>query len=342
MPADLLAELARDDPATLARIDAQNPARLRRAWEVLRATGRPLSDGKITPSRGLPCPWPYCLPLLLDANREWLAERRIATRFDRYARRGRAVRRRGPTCRAGTGAGGARKAIGAPELIAHLRGEMTLDPPGGPRSPRRANKITGGPVPKRQRNLVLRPNAAPGRPCRSRDGETWRSAAACPCLIPPTHRKPCTAMFRLVLFRVHYRVLSLGKLRMRDPWRDRDAARSGQSSPLLDHPWAGAGHRQTASPRLTGRTRPCSYPPGCRMALELPSQMQGLNCACPPTRALGLPERPFPSARHQHRGAGKLTSHLEKIEREIAAQAPAMERAMAGYGLLSRPGWSAN
>ena len=124
MPADLLAELARDDPATLARIDAQNPARLRRAWEVLRATGRPLSDWQDhTAPPALPVA--DCLPLLLDADRDWLAAR-IATRFDRMLDAGALEEARANLPRWDR-AGGARKAIGAPELIAHLRGEMTLD-----------------------------------------------------------------------------------------------------------------------------------------------------------------------------------------------------------------------
>jgi tRNA dimethylallyltransferase len=40
---DLLSWLRAHDPDTVARIDTQNPARLRRAWEVLCGTGRPLS-----------------------------------------------------------------------------------------------------------------------------------------------------------------------------------------------------------------------------------------------------------------------------------------------------------
>jgi tRNA dimethylallyltransferase len=40
----LVADLARHDPATLARIDRSNPMRVQRAWEVLAATGRGLSQ----------------------------------------------------------------------------------------------------------------------------------------------------------------------------------------------------------------------------------------------------------------------------------------------------------
>jgi len=123
-PADLLDDLTRDDPAILARIDPQNPARLRRAWEVLRATGRPLSawqDETAPPA----LPLSDGLPLLIDADRDWL-NARIATRFDRMLAGGALEEARANLPRWDR-AGGARKAIGAPELIAHLRGEITLE-----------------------------------------------------------------------------------------------------------------------------------------------------------------------------------------------------------------------
>jgi len=123
-PAALLEELRRGDPAIVARIDTQNPARLRRAWEVLRATGRPLSawqDATEAPALPLAAP----VPLLLDADRDWL-NARIALRFDRMLEAG-ALAEAEANLHRWDKAGGARKAIGASELIAHLRGEMTLD-----------------------------------------------------------------------------------------------------------------------------------------------------------------------------------------------------------------------
>jgi len=123
-PAALLADLARSDPALVARMDTQNPARLRRAWEVLRATGRPLSvwqDETAPPA----LPLTDCLALLLDADRDWLAAR-IATRFDKMLALGALDEARANLPR-WERAGGARKAIGAPELVAHLRGEMSLE-----------------------------------------------------------------------------------------------------------------------------------------------------------------------------------------------------------------------
>jgi tRNA dimethylallyltransferase len=123
-PGDLLADLGRDDPRILARIDTQNPARLRRAWEVMAATGRPLSawqDDTAPPA----LPLDAALPLVLEADRDWLAAR-IATRFDAMLVAGALDEARANLPRWDR-AGGAAKAIGAPELIAHLRGEITLE-----------------------------------------------------------------------------------------------------------------------------------------------------------------------------------------------------------------------
>lgn len=121
--AQLLSDLQREDPEIVARIDRQNPARLRRAWEVLRATGRPLSAWQAeTAAPDLP---PGAAEaLVLDTDRDWL-NTRIAARFDRMLDAGALDEARSNLHR-WADAGGARKAIGAPELIAHLRGEMTL------------------------------------------------------------------------------------------------------------------------------------------------------------------------------------------------------------------------
>lgn len=121
--AAMLADLDREDPVIAARIDRANPMRVQRAWEVLRATGRPLSDWQAdTPAPALPLA--ACQPLLLEAEPGWL-NARIETRFDRMLGAGALDEARAVLplwdC-----AKGARKAIGAPALIAHLRGELSL------------------------------------------------------------------------------------------------------------------------------------------------------------------------------------------------------------------------
>ncbi|WP_240610936.1 tRNA (adenosine(37)-N6)-dimethylallyltransferase MiaA [Oceaniglobus ichthyenteri] len=117
----LLADL---DPATLARIDTANPARIQRAWEVWRTTGTGLAtwqDSTPPPHLALAA----TLPVVLDAPPEWLSPR-IGRRFDQMLAQGAL-----DEVRANAADWDARRpssrAIGAPELLAHLRGEMTLD-----------------------------------------------------------------------------------------------------------------------------------------------------------------------------------------------------------------------
>lgn len=118
--AGLLAEL---DPATAARIDRANPARVQRAWEVLRATGRGLADWQDEAAAPLLPPGEAQL-LLLEAGRDWLAER-IGRRFDAMLAEGALDEVRAVLPSWAPGAPWAR-AIGARELVAHLRGELPL------------------------------------------------------------------------------------------------------------------------------------------------------------------------------------------------------------------------
>ncbi len=118
--AALLAEL---DPATAARIDPLNPARVQRAWEVQAATGRGLAAWQDdTPPPALPLN--ACTALVIEADRDWLAER-IDRRFDLMLAEGALDEVRAVLPIWESGALWA-KAIGAPELVAHLRGEVDL------------------------------------------------------------------------------------------------------------------------------------------------------------------------------------------------------------------------
>ena len=117
----LLAEL---DAATAERIDVANPMRVQRAWEVLRVTGRGLASWQDeTPAPLLPLEGAQ--PLLMDAPKDWLTPR-IERRFDAMLKGGAIdeARRNAPAWRADLPSA---KAIGAAELVAHVRGEMTLD-----------------------------------------------------------------------------------------------------------------------------------------------------------------------------------------------------------------------
>ena len=112
------------DPATAARIDRANRARVQRAWEVLQTTGRPLADWQdATPPPLLPLA--QATAIAIDAPKDWLTPR-IARRFEMMLAGGaldeaRAMRARWDPALPSS------RAIGAAELIAHLDGDMTLE-----------------------------------------------------------------------------------------------------------------------------------------------------------------------------------------------------------------------
>lgn len=111
------------DSATRRRIDLRNPARVQRAWEVLRATGRGLADWQADTPPPLIAP-DAAQRILITADRDWLAER-IASRFQTMMAEGALAEARAMLPHWNPSAQWAR-AIGAPELIAHLSGEIDL------------------------------------------------------------------------------------------------------------------------------------------------------------------------------------------------------------------------
>lgn len=120
-PQALLDEI---DPATTARIDRLNPVRIQRAWEVQRATGRGLAAWQDeTPAPLLPLA--DSETLLIDADKDWLLAR-INRRFDAMLANGALDEVRANMAGWDPDRPSA-KAIGAPDLIAHLRGEITLE-----------------------------------------------------------------------------------------------------------------------------------------------------------------------------------------------------------------------
>lgn len=111
------------DVPTRERIDIRNPARVQRAWEVLRASGRGLAEWQA--ETGPPLIGPdQAQRIVLNADRDWLAGR-IARRFDAMLREGALdeVRRMLPQWDARRQWA---RAIGAPELVAHLQGRIDL------------------------------------------------------------------------------------------------------------------------------------------------------------------------------------------------------------------------
>lgn len=116
----LLAEI---DPLTRARIDKQNPARIQRAWEVLKTTGRGLADWQDDTGPAL-LPAGSATLLRLDCDRDWLAER-IDRRFDAMIATGAIDEVRNILPIWDPAALWA-KAIGAPEIVAYMQGVITL------------------------------------------------------------------------------------------------------------------------------------------------------------------------------------------------------------------------
>ncbi len=112
------------DDKTASRIDTQNRARVQRAWEVQRATGRSLAEWQAdNPPPALSID--AALPVVLDFDKDWLLTR-ITRRFDKMLEMGaldeiEAMRDRYdpalPSC----------KAIGVPELMAYLDGHLSLE-----------------------------------------------------------------------------------------------------------------------------------------------------------------------------------------------------------------------
>lgn len=125
-PAALLADL---DAATRAQIDTANPARIQRAWEVLMATGRGLSDWQAETGPPL-LNLSACEALVITQDTAHL-DTRIARRFAAMIDAGaldeaRAALPHWPAQDTAAQPPPWTRAIGAPELIAHLRGQITL------------------------------------------------------------------------------------------------------------------------------------------------------------------------------------------------------------------------
>ncbi len=112
------------DEDTRGQIDPANRARVQRAWEVLQTTGRGLAEWqRETPPPLLPLS--QCHAFVLDAPKPWLTPR-INARFDMMIEHGalEEVEKMAPfidpalpSCRA----------IGVPEIHAHLKGDISLE-----------------------------------------------------------------------------------------------------------------------------------------------------------------------------------------------------------------------
>lgn len=112
------------DAETLHRIDVLNPMRVQRAWEVMAATGKPIwhwQDQTPPPKLALK----NCAAFVMDADKAWLNQR-IERRFDIMLAQG-AIEEAQANLATWDPTLPSAKAIGAPELISYLRGEVTLE-----------------------------------------------------------------------------------------------------------------------------------------------------------------------------------------------------------------------
>lgn len=116
--------LRRDlDEPTRACIDLSNPARVQRAWEVLQSTGKGLVAWQaLTPDPVLPLH--ATTPIVLSPPVDWL-KTRIDSRFTAMIAQGALEEVRAVLPVWDQSAPWA-KAIGAPELVAHLQGHISL------------------------------------------------------------------------------------------------------------------------------------------------------------------------------------------------------------------------
>jgi len=121
----LAAELTRRDPETTASLDQANPMRLLRAWEVLQATGTGLAEWHRATAPPL-LPLERTTAFALTPPRDWL-HARCDARFDAMLAEG-VLDEVGRVMALGFDpALPGMKAVGAPELMAHLAGSLALD-----------------------------------------------------------------------------------------------------------------------------------------------------------------------------------------------------------------------
>lgn len=116
------AELDRLDPAAAARLSPNDTTRIARALEVAKSTGRTLADWQARKGGGIGSDMELH-PLVLLPPREWLyhrIDRRFEVLFDAAVEEVRPLLHLDPALPA-------MRAIGVPEITAHLRGGLTRE-----------------------------------------------------------------------------------------------------------------------------------------------------------------------------------------------------------------------
>ena len=122
--AALHARLAARDPATAARLRPSDRQRIVRALEMFEATGRPLTEWQASPGKPLIEPG-AAIAVFITVDRTELRAR-IEARFDKMLAEGALDEARALAARRLDPALPAMKAHGAPWLLKHLAGEISL------------------------------------------------------------------------------------------------------------------------------------------------------------------------------------------------------------------------
>ena len=121
--AALHARLAEDDPITAAQLRPSDSQRVARAWEVWRSTGRSLAAWQATAHA--PAEWEF-RAIVLDPPREALRAA-LAQRFAAMVELGALEEVASLLAQGLDPSLPAMRALGVPELAAHLRGETSLE-----------------------------------------------------------------------------------------------------------------------------------------------------------------------------------------------------------------------
>ena len=124
-PAGLHAELSARDPRTAAKLHPRDAQRLQRAWEVLEATGRGLSDWQAASNATGPAPWRFVWLVLLPPRDDLVAS--CDARFRKMVEAGALDEVRRLLARGLDPRLPAMKALGVAQLGDHLAGKITLD-----------------------------------------------------------------------------------------------------------------------------------------------------------------------------------------------------------------------
>ena len=118
------AELALRDPVMAARLAAGDSQRLVRAWEVIEATGQSLAEWQQLKSP--PVLTGSLASFVLKPDRPWL-NARIASRFEGMMKAGALDEVKALIGQGLDGQLPAARALGVPQLIAHLEGRLSLE-----------------------------------------------------------------------------------------------------------------------------------------------------------------------------------------------------------------------